>query len=216
MKYDLVIFDLDGTILNTLSDLAAACNAALAMNGFPTHSQDKIRTCIGSGVSNLIRLALPENVDSATHTKVLTDFREYYSSHVDVQTAPYPGICEMLRKLKSAGLRIGVNSNKFDAAVQTLCSAHFGDLIDMARGEISGTPKKPDPAGANAIISALGAEKARTLYVGDSGVDVQTALNAGVDGAWVSWGFRSRSELGDIDVPHAFDDAAALTQFILG
>lgn len=215
MKYDLVIFDLDGTTLNTLEDLAGACNATLRANGYPTHSIEKIRTSVGSGVANLIRLTLPADTDSAIHAKVLADFKTYYSEHVNVKTAPYPGILSMMQALRSAGIRIAVNSNKYDGAVQSLCASHFGDLVDMAVGECANVPRKPDPAGVHQIIHALNADLSRTLYVGDSNIDVLTAQNAGLDCAWVSWGFRNRDEMTDVQIDHAFDSVEALTEFIL-
>lgn len=215
MKYDLVIFDLDGTTLNTLEDLADACNHALALNGFPTHDLEKIRTSVGSGVARLIDLTVPDGTTPEIRAKVLAEFKAYYASHVNVKTAPYPGITAMLCALKNAGVRVATNSNKFDAAVQTLSLTHFGDLVSMALGERSDIPKKPSPEGVYRIMNALSASKERTLFVGDSNIDLLTAQNAGIDCAWVSWGFRSREELGDLEIPHAFDSAQELAEFIL-
>ena len=215
MKYDLVIFDLDGTTLNTLEDLAAACNAALSANGFPTHDPEKIRLSVGSGVSRLIRLTLPGNASDETHAKVLADFKAYYAAHVDVKTVPYPGVIPMLEAMRAAGVHTAVNSNKFDAAVQALSRAHFGALVELALGECESVPKKPDPTGVRRIMSHFRISASRTLYVGDSDVDLRTAQNAGVDCAWVSWGFRRREELENLAIPHAFDNADALARFIL-
>lgn len=215
MKYDLVIFDLDGTTLNTLEDLADACNTALASNGYPTHDIEKIRLSVGSGVARLIQLTLPENADAEVQARVLSDFRNYYSAHVDVKTQPYPGIDAMLKTLRTAGLHVAVNSNKFHAAVQSLCDAHFGSLIELALGEQPNVPKKPSPEGVRQIMDAFHAKPERTLYVGDSNIDLLTAQNAGIDCAWVSWGFRTQEELAGLTVPHAFDTVEALTRFIL-
>lgn len=215
MKYDLVIFDLDGTTLNTLEDLASACNAALAGNGFPTHDLEKIRLSVGSGVSRLIRLTLPENAGDGVHAKVLADFKAYYAAHLDVKTAPYPGVIPMLEAMQATGVHAAVNSNKFNSAVQSLCAAHFGPLIELALGECESVPKKPDPTGVQQIIAHFHASPRRTLYVGDSDVDLKTAQNAGVDFAWVSWGFRSREELAGLAISRAFDSADALARFIL-
>jgi len=215
MKYDLVIFDLDGTILNTISDLTAACNAALHANGFPTHSEEHIRTCVGSGVARLIKLATPAGTDEATIQKVLSDFKAEYSAHVNVRTAPYDGIVKLFVAMRRAGIRIGVNSNKIDAATQALCRIHFTGLTDYVLGERPEIPKKPAPDGAKMIMEALGVSPDRTLYVGDSGVDINTAHNAGIDSAWVSWGFRRHDELGDVSVQHAFDTVEELSRFIL-
>ena len=214
-KYDLVIFDLDGTILNTLDDLSDACNAALRKNGYPTHARDEVRTFIGSGVANLMRRALPEGVSDETRAKVLTDFKAHYALHAQDKTAPYPGVLEMLRALRGAGVHVAVNSNKFDEAVGGLCQRYFGDLVEFAAGELAGVPRKPAPDGANRILAHFGVDKSRAVYVGDSGVDMQTAQNAGLDSAWVSWGFRQRKELGGVEIPRAFDTGDALKQFLM-
>ena len=216
MKYDLVIFDLDGTTLATLTDLADAANRTLAGFGFPTQSNDKIRTCIGSGMANLIRQAAPEGTPEEVIQQMLTQFKADYAENINVRTAPYPGVSEMMKVLRSAGVKIAVNSNKIDSAVNALCEAHFPGLYEFALGERAEIPRKPSPAGAQMIMQKLGAVAERTLYVGDSNIDLLTAANAGIDCAWVSWGFRSREELSDLKIDHAFDTAEELTAFILG
>lgn len=215
MKYDLIIFDLDGTILDTLNDLADACNAALAAHGFPPRTLEEVRLFIGSGISNLIQRALPEEAVEAMHAEVLRSFKKIYFSNLNVKTVPYPGVPDMLKKLKSSGMHIAVNSNKIDPAVQELCRAHFADFVELAVGEREGTPKKPSPIGVQQIMDAFSCPAGRTLYVGDSNVDIATAQNAGIDCAWVSWGFRHREELGYLAIPHAFDTIDSLTEFIL-
>ena len=214
-NYDLVIFDLDGTLLNTLEDLAASTNHALAAHGFPPRTLEQVRHAIGNGVRNLIRLSVPEGTPEPIQAQVLADFKAYYTANVSVHTRPYPGIPELLRDLRAEGVRVAANSNKVDNAVRLLCETHFPDLIDMALGEREGIPKKPAPDGVHLILREFDAEPARTLYVGDADTDLMTAENAGVSGAWVSWGFRRRDELGEIAVPHAFDDARKLLAFIL-
>jgi len=146
---------------------------------------------------------------------VLSDFRAYYADHVNDKTAPYPGVVDMLKTLRSAGIRVAVNSNKINSATNSLCGLHFGDLVEMALGELPDVPRKPAPDGVYRIMTTFGASKERTLYVGDSGVDIQTALNAGVDSAWVSWGLRHRDELGDVSVINGFDTVEDLKAFIL-
>lgn len=215
MKYSLIIFDLDGTILDTLGDLTDACNAALEKHGYPTHTSEEVRTFIGNGVSSLIRLALPEGTDSMIHREVLADFKAWYFSHLNIKTRPYPGIPEMLRKLRETGIHVAVNSNKIDPATCELCRTHFAETVEFALGEREGVAKKPNPAGAKIIMEKFGALPENTLYVGDSSTDLETAANAGLDCAWVSWGFRHRSELGDINIPHAFDDIESLESFLL-
>lgn len=215
MKYDLVIFDLDGTTLNTLADLADACNTAIGAYGYPPYGLEEFRMFIGSGIANLIRSALPEDTGDAVRAEVLSRFKAEYIAHVNDKTVPYPGIPELLSSLRSAGIKLALNTNKVDSAAQLLCSAHFPGMFEIVIGEREDIPKKPAPDGVNIIMTKLGADRSRTLYVGDSNVDLATAKNAGIDCAWVSWGFRTRDELGELEIPHAFDTAEALAAFIL-
>ena len=215
MKYELVIFDLDGTLLDTLDDLAAACNFALRQAGFPERTREQVRLSIGNGVVNLMRRSAPEGIQGETQEKLLSDFRAYYAEHVNDHTRPYPGIQALLDALREAGVRIAVNSNKPSAATQALCAAHFEGSLDVVMGEQASVPRKPSPEGARQIMEAMKAAPERTLYVGDSDTDLMTARNAGIDAAWVSWGYRRRRELGEVDVPHAFDTAEAMGRFIL-
>lgn len=214
MKYDLVIFDLDGTLLNTLDDLTDAANRALAEFGFPPRTAEEVRTFIGNGVARLIERAAPEGSDAETRARVLARFKAVYTENVNVKTVPYPGVHALLDALRARGVRIAVNSNKVDDAVQLLCEAHFAGRLDRALGERAGIPKKPAPDGANGIMRALDVPPARTLYVGDGDADVMTARNAGVDFAWVSWGYRKRAELEGLPIAHAFDSAEALLAFV--
>ena len=216
MKYDLVIFDLDGTLLDTLDDLAAAANHALSVRGFPTHSRDEVRRFIGNGVARLIRRAAPEGTSDAVCDAMLIDFKRYYAQNLSVHTRPFEGVSRLLAEMKRGGVLAAVNSNKPDDAVQSLCREHLNGLYAVALGERGDIPKKPAPDGVNRIIDALGASRARTLYVGDSDTDLLTAQNAGIDCAWVSWGYRRRDELGDLEVPYAFDTARTLGAHILG
>lgn len=214
MKYDLVIFDLDGTILNTLEDLTDACNAALTMHGFPSRTIEEVRTFIGSGVSNLIRQALPEGA-ADMHAQVLADFKAYYFSHLNIKTAPYPGISDLLAKLRASGIHVAVNSNKIDPATCELCRAHFPETVEFALGERPEIERKPSPAGVQLIMEHFGAAAEQTVYVGDSNTDLLTAENAKLDCAWVSWGFRHADELEGLRIPHAFDTVEALSEFLL-
>ena len=215
MKYKVVIFDLDGTVLATLEDLANAVNHALEANSYQTHDIEAIRCMVGNGVANLIWRALPKDIDENIHAKVLADFKAYYRDHVHDCTRPYDGICDMLKKLRDAGIYVGINSNKYDAALQELCRIHFAGLYDYAAGECETTPKKPDPTAAERIIAAAGAEKCEAIYIGDSDVDIRTAENAGIDNAWVGWGFRRRNELDGANPMHEFHDVQALEAFLL-
>ena len=215
MRYELVIFDLDGTLLDTLEDLANATNQALSRAGFPPRSLEDVRRFIGNGVARLISLSVPEGTPDDLRQRVLADFRRGYAENVNALTRPYPGIPELLSELRGASIHAAVNSNKPDSAVQTLCDAHFGPLLSLAFGEREGVPKKPAPDGARRIMEQLNVSPGRTLYVGDGDTDILTAQNAGVDCAWVSWGYRKREELGDLAVPNAFDTVEALKRFIL-
>ena len=215
MKYELVIFDLDGTLLNTLDDLAASANRALARAGFPARSTEEVRRFIGGGVSRLIHRAVPEGTPERVCEAVLADFKRDYTENVNVHTRPYPGIAELLVRLRAAGVRTAVNSNKVDNATQLLCRAHFEGLLDMALGEVAGIPKKPAPDGARRIMEVLNVAPDKALYVGDGDADLLTARNAGIDCAWVSWGYRRREELEGLDIPRAFGDVDSLSDFIL-
>ena len=215
MKYVLVIFDLDGTVLDTLKDLSSAVNFALEKHGFPPRTLDEARRFVGNGVANLIARALPEDTLEAERAHVLADFKARYREHINDRTHPYPGIPELLRALRRAGVRVGINSNKFDQALQNLCRIHFPGLYDVGAGEAEVTPKKPDPAAARRMMEAFNASPARTIYIGDSAVDLNTARNAGCDAAWVSWGFRRREEMDDLDGAHCFDRVEALQAFLL-
>lgn len=216
MKYKLVIFDLDGTVLNTLEDLANAVNRALEMHNYPTHSIEDVRRFVGNGVAKLIRRAVPAGATEDDCASVLADFKASYRQHINDCTKPYPGVPELLRDLRAAGIKVGINSNKFDAALQSLCHIHFEGLYDYAVGESEITPKKPDPTAARRIMDAMGVTPEETIYIGDSDVDLHTGRNAGTDVAWVSWGFRKRSEMQGLDIPAAFDAPEALRDYLIG
>ncbi|HIQ83399.1 MAG TPA: HAD-IA family hydrolase [Candidatus Pullichristensenella stercorigallinarum] len=215
MKYTCAIFDLDGTLLNTLDDLKNAVNAALAKRGYPARTLDEVRLFVGNGVARLIERAVPEGTSAAETAAILADFRDYYNAHINVETHPYAGVAALLGKLRAAGVKIGVNSNKYDAAVQLLMNDHFPGLFDKAVGESETVPKKPSPIGVETLLKALDADAESAVYIGDSGVDEQTAKNAGLPFIWVSWGFRRKEELPDLPEVRA-DDASELETLLLG
>ena len=186
-KYRAVIFDLDGTLLNTIDDLAAGVNHVLALHGYPVHSVPEVQSMVGNGVARLMALAVPEGM--------LAEFREYYFSHSEVYTKPYDGIEELLAGLQSRGIKTAVTSNKFDAAVKKLCDKYFGSLITVAISESADTPKKPDPKMVEKALALLGIGADEALYVGDSEVDIVTAKNAGLASVSCTWGFKSREFL---------------------
>ena len=195
MKYQLAIFDLDGTILNTLDDLADSLNHVLAQHGFPQHTSDEVRMMVGNGILNLIKRALPNGTEQTTVEAVYNDFNTYYKLHSADKTKPYDGITDMLEQLKAMKIKLAVVSNKADYAVQDLCVKYFGDIFDAVSGEKTGVPKKPAPDGVDNILALLGVERNNSVYIGDSDVDVQTASNAGMDCIAVNWGFREESLL---------------------
>lgn len=193
----LVIFDLDGTLLDTIADLAAAANHALLKAGFPVHDTETIRTFVGNGISKLLERALPEWASTAENVERLrTDFVPYYDAHNAEQSKPYPGVAALLLRLQERGMMLAVASNKYQAATEKLVAHYFpGIRFVKVMGQREGVPVKPDPTIVFDIMEAAGVGKEDVLYVGDSGVDMQTAHNAGVDAVAVSWGFRPRTEL---------------------
>ncbi len=190
MKYSAVIFDLDGTLLNTLEDLMDATNYALEQYGYPIRTIDEIRNFIGNGARKLIERALPDGTENPDFEEILSVFRSYYTVHCEDKTHAYNGVKDLLQALKSAGCKIAIVSNKPDNAVKELNQTHFHDFIQSAIGEKEGIQRKPAPDMVENALAELNAHKKETVYIGDSDVDIQTAANAGLDCISVSWGFR--------------------------
>lgn len=195
--YDTYIFDLDGTLLDTLDDLAAATNHALAAHGLPQHSRDDIRRFVGNGVRKLMERAVPGGADSPLFDSALDSFRSYYLEHALDHTRPYDGIPELLASLRQQGKNIAVVSNKFMTATQELCRHFFPDTIEVAIGEheAEGIRRKPAPDTVQEALRQLDADSSRAVYVGDSDVDLLTARYAGLPCISVLWGFRDRDFL---------------------
>ncbi|MDD6069966.1 MAG: HAD family hydrolase [Clostridiales bacterium] len=193
--YKLIIFDLDGTILNTLEDLADSTNYALVMNGFSERTIEEVRTFVGNGIGKLIERAVPAGTGAEVANKVLADFTEYYGKHCADKTRPYDGIPELINVLRERGCQTAVVSNKADFAVQELCEQYFPGLFDFVVGERKGIRRKPAPDSVLEVLERLQVEKEEALYIGDSEVDVQTAENAGIRQISVEWGFRTRDVL---------------------
>lgn len=193
--YSAVIFDLDGTLLDTLDDLADAVNEALVTYGYPKRTREEVRQFVGNGVRLLMHRALPGGEENPQFEEVLATFRTYYASHSQCKTAPYPGILSLLSGLRERGVRVAVVSNKFDAAVRDLCAHYFGGLVEVAVGESPEVPKKPAPDTVYRAMRLLGVAPADCVYVGDSDVDIRTAENAGIPCISVLWGFRDREHL---------------------
>lgn len=196
-NYKTVIFDLDGTLLDTLQDLADAVNAALHRYGYPRRSIEEVRDFVGNGIRQLMVRALPGGDDNPDFPAVFSAFRESYTAHCFDHTCPYPGIDKLLLSLKAAGCRVAVVSNKADAAVRTLCGRFFPDTVDIAIGEreTEGIRKKPAPDTVLEVLRRLDADRTSAVYIGDSDVDIMTASNAGLPCISVTWGFRSREFL---------------------
>lgn len=194
-KYDAVVFDLDGTLLDTLADLTASTNFALMEMGYPDRSIDEVRSFVGNGIADLIRRSVPCGTSEADTEKTLAIFRGHYAEHSADRTAPYEGILPLLDTLKAQGYGIAVVSNKIDPAVRVLCRQYFGDRIDAAAGERQGVSRKPSPDSVFYVLREIDCQRDRAVYVGDSDVDILTASNAGMDHIGVSWGFRDKSFL---------------------
>lgn len=194
-EYSTYIFDLDGTLLYTLDDLAASTNYALRIHGLPEHSIEDVRWFVGNGVRKLIERAVPGGKDNERFDDVYDTFIKHYMIHSLDNTRPYPGITDMLSALKCGGKRIAVVSNKFYAATQELCRHFFGDYVEVAIGERDGIRKKPAPDTVIEALRQLNVEKADAVYVGDSEVDIQTARNSGLPCISVLWGFRDKEFL---------------------
>lgn len=197
MMYKVYIFDLDGTLLDTLTDLAASTNYALREHGMPEHSVDDVRRFVGNGVRKLMERAVPDGADNPLFDEAFATFRQHYMEHDLDTTRPYDGVPEMLATLKSRGCRIAVVSNKMMAATQELCQHFFPDTVEVAIGEheAEGIRKKPAPDTVYAALSALGVTKDHAVYVGDSDVDIATTRHAGLPCISVLWGFRDRDFL---------------------
>ena len=195
----LAIFDLDGTLLNTIGDLAASCDAVLWQNGLPQHTTDEYRQMVGRGIRRLVEAAIPEHLRLPEYVeKVRQDFMAYYVEHIDIHTRPYDGIPALVAALTERGVKVAVASNKFQSGTEQLVRTFFPDVEFVAvLGQRDGVPLKPDPQIDLEIIDVAGVEPSETMHIGDSGVDMQTACAAGVKAVGVTWGFRSREELAE-------------------
>lgn len=214
MNIRYVVFDLDGTLLNTLDDLFLSVNKILSDHGYKTRSKDEVRSYLGNGVRALLNLALPEEQRFRTD-ELLPEFKAYYDLHKEDNTEPYAGVKEAVAEIKKAGVKCAIVSNKFDAAVQELKNVTFTGLVDFACGEREGVKPKPAPDGVFLAMDALGAVPDETVYVGDSEVDLATANNSGLKCVAVSWGFRDRDELVKRGAKNIADTPEQMKDFIL-
>lgn len=207
MDNSLVIFDLDGTLIDTIGDLSAAVEYALSEGGFPGHSVEEYRAMVGHGIRNLVTRALPEGASDEVIELSLSRFLEYYTSHIDVLSRPYPGIQDLLRELSDSDVKLAVTSNKFQAGTETLIRRFFPDIpFAKILGNAPGLPLKPDPEVVRLAMDAAFAGSPLqdsgeyVVLVGDSATDIRTARNAGIGAIGVSWGFRPKADLMEADV----------------
>lgn len=214
--YKCVIFDLDGTLLNTLEDLASVGNRVLEKMGFPQHETEKYKYFVGNGIPKLIERIIPEGCSDEDKKKVHELYALNYGKHCRDNTKPYEGIVELLQKLKNNGIKTAVATNKDHSFSVELVRDFFGSSIDIVVGRKDGFPKKPDPYAVNCILNKLGIEKNDVLYVGDSDVDMQTAMNAGVCCCGVLWGYRTEKELTESGACHIVASAEELYRIAVG
>ena len=215
MKYKAIIWDLDGTLLDTLQDLSDAVNHSLEKYGLPVRTKEEIRAIVGRGIRHLVENAVPAGTDPATTDTVFGEFCTYYAAHSADTTAPYAGIPAMLAALSRAGIKMAIVSNKADFAVADLAKQYFGGEITLAVGAREDMPKKPAPDMVEYALSRLGVSKSEAAYVGDSEVDVLTARNTGMDCLSVCWGFRLPETLRDAGAERIFSTPEELMNAIL-
>ena len=214
--YQTVIFDLDGTLLDTIQDLADAGNWVCRRNGWPEHSVAAFKKMVGGGIPNLVRQFSPEDSRSSLLLmNTISQFNAYYGAHNLDKTRPYDGIPELLARLKEQGITMAVYSNKADAFSREIVEHFFPGTFQLVRGHVKGMPVKPDPAGIHSILQELSAEADRTVFVGDSDVDVYTGHNGGLSVCGVTWGFRGRQELQSAGADRLADTPEELEQYLL-
>lgn len=192
MGYQLAVFDLDGTLLNTLEDLTDSINYALSVSSFPMRTIEEVRRFVGNGIRLLVERSVPQGTEEEKINQVYAAFMEHYAVHCADKTRPYDGVVELLRRLRAAGIRTAVVSNKADGAVKELCEKYFAGLLDEAVGEREGIRRKPAPDSIEEVLKNLNTDKTQAVYIGDSDVDVKTAENAGLEEIAVTWGFRDK------------------------
>lgn len=214
MKYNTVIFDLDGTLLNTLDDLRDSLNEILIRKGFDARNLEEVRRFVGNGVRNLVRLSVPESCSEDDVTVILDEFKEHYKHNMQNKTRPYNGIMELLLDMNRFNYKIAIVSNKFDSAVKELANTYFGNLVPVAIGETSQIRRKPAPDSIFTAVRELGSDLEHTIMVGDSETDVRTAKNAGIPCIGVTWGFRCREVLRSEGADYLIDTPRELLTLI--
>ena len=216
MQNRLFIFDLDGTLLNTIGDLAVGCDYMLSLRGLKTHTYDEYCSFVGNGIMRLVERALPEELRTPDYVKAARkDFVDFYIDHIDTHTIPYEGMVELVTQLQHRGAKLAVASNKFQAGTEKLIKKFFPSIewVEIC-GNREGVPLKPDTALVDMILEKADVERKGCVMIGDSGVDIQTARNAGITSVGVSWGFRSREELEENGANHIADTADDLLHIL--
>lgn len=213
-RYKAVIFDLDGTLLNTLEDLTDAVNHVMRQFNYPEHTIEEIRSFVGNGIKLLIERSLPDGKDNPEFDKIFSEFKLYYTSHCQIKTRPYDGIMELIAALKEQGYKLAIVSNKNQSAVTELNNIYFSDYISTAIGEKEGVRKKPAPDTVIKALSELGISSDDAVYVGDSDVDRETAKNSDMDCISVTWGFRDRKLLESLNPYAIIDKPAELLNYV--
>ena len=214
-RYDTVIFDLDGTLLNTLEDLTDSVNYSLKLNGFPERTLNEVRSFIGNSDTRLMELAIPGGLGNSSFEKCLTDYRSHYATNLQNKTKPYENVETLLINLKENGFRLAIVSNKRDPSVKELNSRWFKPYIPVALGVSDEIPKKPDPTLLNNALNELQSKQEKTIFVGDSEVDVRTAANAGIQFIGVTWGFRDTEILKQAGADILINKPEELTNYLI-
>ena len=215
MRYKAVLFDMDGTVLDTLADLTNAVNHTLADYGMPLLEKSQVAAYLGNGAAYLLSRAVPPGTPDTLREEMLRSYQPWYDSHCAILTAPYPGILPLMRALREAGVKQAVISNKQDTAVKQLAAQHFPGLLETAVGESAAVRRKPNPDAVLAALQEMGSSKEDAGYVGDTEVDLRTAENAGLACALVGWGFRTEQQLHDAGAEHIFRRAEELQEWLL-
>lgn len=214
MRYQTAIFDMDGTILETLEDMCASVNVTMNHVGYPRRTMDEVRRFVGNGAAKLIERCMPAGAEDPRYPAALEFYRAYYDAHAQIKTGPYPGIPELLNQLSREGVRLAVVSNKPDEAVRALTERYFPGVFPVAIGNRDGWATKPAPDSVYEAMRLLGARRETTVYVGDSDVDVDTARNAGLDSVIVTWGFRDENSLRAHGAQHLAHNADELYEML--
>ena len=213
-KKDTVIFDLDGTLLNTLDDLRDSVNAVMKKYGYPQHSLEQIRTFVGNGIGKLMERSVPGGRENEQFEQAFADFKSYYTDHCQIKTKPYDGVVDLMKCLSEQGFKLAIVSNKNDAAVKELNEIYFYRYTNAAIGERKGVRRKPAPDSVYAALDQLGSDIEKAVYIGDSDVDYETAVHCGMDCILVSWGFRDRELLESFDGAVVVDRCAEIRELL--